>query len=124
MVSPAWLHPKEPDDDEIELVLRKAGLQEFKPMFFPGIGEEALERTGGRRRPPERTRQKWVGPYFVKMEARGDNCNIKLYIYIFKSGSLVLKGTWSGYDLTTCQVQFERTVESAQAAIVNRGWKK
>ncbi len=124
MVTPAWVNPQEPDDDEVRLVLMTAGLRAFEPTFFPGMGEEESERPGGRRYPPLRTRKKWVGPYFVQMEGRRDSCTIKLYIYVFKTGSLRLKGTWSGYDLTTCQIQFERTVESAQAALVNRGWKK
>ncbi len=124
MVSPAWLHPQEPDDTEVELVLKTAGLGKFMPLFpfGPPSGEE--KRPGGGRRPPERTREKWVGPYYVKMEGRRDSCTIRLYVYIFKTGSLALKGTWSGYELTSCQVQFERTVESAQAALVKRGWKK
>ena len=122
-VSPAWLHPKEPDDTEVEMVLRTAGLGKFMPMFPFGTSSGEEKRLGGGRRPPERTREKWVGPYYVKMEGRRDSCMIRLYVYIFKTGSLALKGTWSGYDLAACDAQFQKTVDSATASLIRRATK-
>lgn len=123
MVTPGWVNRRQPDDAEIDSIIKAAGLQEYRPMYFPGKGEGELSGEGGRRRPPERTRQKWVGPYFVQLEGRRDNCVVRLSIYNFKQGNLTLKATWSGYEKATCDHQFERTVEAAQMAIVNRGWR-
>lgn len=120
MVTPAWVNKSEPDDREIGLVITVAGLREFKPMFFPGRAEEETGRPAGRRRPPLARREKWVGPYFLQMERRQDSCLLKVYVYLFKTGSLALKGTWSGYDPASCDRQFLKTVDTVTAAIMRR----
>lgn len=122
MVTPGWVNRREPDKDEIDAVIRSAGMQAYVPMmpFRESAGQG--EVPGMRRRPPERRRQKWVGPYFIQLEGRRDNCIIRLSIYNFKQGALTLKATWSGYEKAACDHQFERTVKAAESAIAGRGW--
>lgn len=120
MVTPGWVNKPEPDDREVALVLQVAGLKEFKPMYFPPSPEAEVERPGGRRKPPLSTRRKWVGPYLVEMERRQESCMLRLYVYRFKDGVLLLKGTWSGYEPAVCDQQFLKTIDTATAALMRR----
>jgi hypothetical protein len=120
MVNPGWLDPTDPDEDEISSVISSSGMQPYQPAIFYREPDGGVEEEGRRRRPPDRRRQKWVGPYFVELEGRRDNCTIKLSLYNFGRGEIHLKATWSGYDKTSCDRQFERIVGVAQSAILGR----
>lgn len=124
MVTPAWVNPSGPTDDEIDLVIARSGMTPYTPVSFRGAGAEGGEEGGPVRRPPERTREKWVGHFFIKLEGRRDNCTVRLYLYNFKRGALTLKGLWSGYEKATCDHQFERTIEAAQQVLIQRGWTR
>lgn len=124
MVSPAWLNPSGPTDDEINQVISRSGMSPYTPVSFRGAGAEGEEEGGRRRTPPERTREKWVGHFYIKLEGRRDNCTVRLYLYNFKRGALTLKGLWSGYEKATCDHQFERTIETAQSVMAQRGFRR
>lgn len=124
MVSPAWLDRTPPSDEEVAAVINASGLRPFKPMFFPEATETTYEGPSRSRRAPDAQRQQWIGPYFVYMERRGENSQIKLSLYDFKEGSLKLKATWSGFGRIETDRQYNNVVDYAKAAILARTQKK
>jgi hypothetical protein len=122
MATPAWVNPTGPSDADVLRVIRDSGMSPYSPAPFRGGGGEEGGPSGRTRRPPERTREKWVGHFYIKLEGRRDNCTVRLYLYNFKRGALTLKGMWSGYDKATCDHQFEKTIIAAQQYDVRRSW--
>ncbi len=120
MVSPAWLNKQDPDDKEVDQLILAAGMQKFLPMFFSSRAGEAEERPSRTRRTVEMTRRQWVGAYYVEMRRRQTGCLIRMYVYLFRTGALALKATWSGTEPSECDRQFQRTIDSAKAILAKR----
>jgi hypothetical protein len=124
MVSPAWLDKTPPSDEEVAAVINASGLQPFKPMFFPEREVPAYEGPNRSKRGPDAQRQQWIGPYYIAMERRGENSQIKLWLYDFSRGALNLKATWSGFGRLETDRQFNNVADYAKAAIIARTQKK
>lgn len=120
MVSPAWLNKTPPSDEEVTAIINLSGLRPFKPMFFAGKETEEREGPVRGRRPPDAQREQWIGPYYIKMERRGESSQIRLSLYNFQKGALTLKATWSGAGKVETDRQFLKVVDFAKTALLSR----